>query len=133
MTNHMKGTLAQAKALADRQRLRILMLLAPGELCVCQVVAVLALAPSTVSKHLSILQAAGLIESRKQGRWAYYRLAQEGENRAARPVLDWLARALAGDETGARDRGTLKRVLACDPESLCRRQRQRKGKARGGI
>jgi ArsR family transcriptional regulator len=131
MTNHIKETLAHTKALADRQRLRILMLLGPGELCVCQVVAVLALAPSTVSKHLSILQAAGLIESRKQGRWAYYRLAREDENRAARPVLEWLAKALAGDETGARDRGTLKRVLACAPESLCRRQRKDKKTTRG--
>ena len=72
----MRSTLRITKALSDIQRLRILMILRAGELCVCQIIAVVGLAPSTVSKHLSILSAADLVDSRKDGRWAYYRLPQ---------------------------------------------------------
>ena len=52
------------KALADENRLRALRALQGGELCVCRLIALLELAPSTVSKHLSILRAARLVESR---------------------------------------------------------------------
>ena len=61
----MRETLRVTKALSDLQRVRILMLLRGGELCVCQIVEVLALAPSTISKHLSLLSAAGLVDWRK--------------------------------------------------------------------
>ena len=86
----MRSTLRITKALADIQRLRILMMLRTGELCVCQIIAVLGLAPSTVSKHLSILSGAGLVDSRKDGRWAFYRLPQGAELKAVKPVLKWL-------------------------------------------
>lgn len=63
-----------AKALADASRLRILKLLEGGEVCVCVLTEELALAPATVSKHLSLLKAAGLVQGRKDGRWVHYRL-----------------------------------------------------------
>lgn len=122
----MREALLVTKALADLQRVRILMLLQEGELCVCQIVEVLALAPSTVSKHLSILSNAGLADMRKDGRWAYYRLPVGATVAHVRPVLTWLADALASDETIERDGRKLRAVLACDPENLCRQQRQRK-------
>ncbi len=81
-TGAMRTTLKITKALADRQRVRILMMLRSGELCVCRIVAVLGLAPSTVSKHLSLLSDAGLLDCRKEGRWAYCRLPR-GEARRA--------------------------------------------------
>ena len=62
------------KALADENRVRILAALKNRELCVCQIIDLLQLAPSTVSKHLSILRQARLLAVRKTGRWAYYRL-----------------------------------------------------------
>ncbi|MHC4156850.1 MAG: ArsR/SmtB family transcription factor [Planctomycetota bacterium] len=55
-----------AKALSDENRVRALMMLSEGELCVCQLIEMLALAPSTVSKHMSILFQAGLVNARKQ-------------------------------------------------------------------
>ncbi len=55
------------RALADGNRLRILMALRGGELCVCRIVAMLALAPSTVSKPIYLLRQAGLVEARKDG------------------------------------------------------------------
>jgi len=62
------------KALGDKNRLRIVKMLQQRTLCVCEITAVLALAPSTVSKHLSILKQAGLITDKKEGKWVYYSL-----------------------------------------------------------
>ena len=112
--------LAVTKALADRQRVRILLLLRPGELCVCQVMAVLRLAASTVSKHLSVLAAAGLVEARKEGRWAYYRPAPDLDARVA-GLLDGLRR----DPAVAADRAALASVKRKKVEDLCRQQRPR--------
>jgi len=121
----MRSTLRITKALSDIQRLRILMLLRTGELCVCQVIAVLGLAPSTVSKHLSILSGAGLLDSRKDGRWAYYRLPQGAALKTVKPVLKWLGEVLGGDDSVAKDAKKLEAALACPPESLSERQRKR--------
>lgn len=119
----LRTTLRVTKALADAQRVRILMLLRAGELCVCQITEVLALAPSTVSKHLSILAAADLLLSRKDGRWAYYRLPEGAAAKAVRPVLAWLGDALKNDEGIRRDASKLRTVVACDPETVSKRQR----------
>jgi DNA-binding transcriptional ArsR family regulator len=62
-------------------------MLTSGELCVCQVTEVLQLAPSTVSKHMSILRQAGLVEARKEGRWIYYRLVGH-PSQAAQQAID---------------------------------------------
>ena len=121
----MRATLRVTKALADLQRVRILMMLGPGELCVCQIVEVLALAPSTVSKHLSVLSAADLVDSRKDGRWGYYRLPEGAAGALVRPVLTWLVNTLENDETIEQDRTKLRTVVSCDPGSLCRRRRER--------
>lgn len=121
----MRMTLRVTKALSDLQRLRILTMVQPGELCVCQIVEVLGLAPSTVSKHLSILNAAGLLDSRKEGRWMYYKLSEGVGGVFVRPVLAWLGDALKGDPAIKADAAKLRRVLVCDPESICRRQRRR--------
>ena len=116
----MRLTLGMTKALSDIQRLRILMMLRPGELCVCQIIAVLGLAPSTVSKHLSILANARLVDSRKDGRWAYYRLASLADTHAP---LDWLATSLRQDGQIRVDQEKLAAINACDPQSIARRQR----------
>jgi ArsR family transcriptional regulator, arsenate/arsenite/antimonite-responsive transcriptional repressor len=121
----MRSALRVTKALSDMQRVRILMMLAPGELCVCQIVEVLGLAPSTVSKHLSVLSTAGLVDSRKEGRWMYFRLPEGTGGAFVRPVLKWLGETLKNDETIKRDMKKLRTVVACDPGSLCRRQRER--------
>ncbi len=62
------------KALSDETRLRILKLLEHGELCVCDIVAALDIIQPKVSFHLGVLQNAGLIKSRKQGRWMRYKI-----------------------------------------------------------
>lgn len=108
----MRATLRVTKALSDGQRVRILMMLRGGELCVCRIVEVLALAPSTVSKHLSILSEADLVDVRKDGRWAYYRLTQGEARKAVRPVLKWLDGVVGSDEAVLRDDKKLAGILA---------------------
>ena len=90
-----------AKSLADEARVRTLLALAGGELCLCQIVDLVELAPSTVSKHVNQLYAVGLVERRKQGRWHYFRLAGGGAAEPAAGALGWLREALGGSGEAA--------------------------------
>ena len=65
------------KALGDETRLRIVALLSHGELCVCHFEAALGLTQSNTSRQLGVLKNAGIVESRRDGSWVYYRLAQQ--------------------------------------------------------
>jgi ArsR family transcriptional regulator len=69
-----KKLLHTFKALSEESRLRILMLLKHGELCVCDIAENLRLTQPNISFHLSMLKDAGLIGDRKEGRWTYYSL-----------------------------------------------------------
>jgi ArsR family transcriptional regulator len=65
------------KALADENRIRILNLLRNGELCVCDIEAVLGIKQSNTSRHLNRLKVADIIASEKKSQWVYYRLKNE--------------------------------------------------------
>lgn len=65
------------KALADENRVRILNLLRNGELCVCDIEAVLGIKQSNTSRHLNRLKVAEIIASEKKSQWVYYRLKDE--------------------------------------------------------
>ena len=107
------------KAMTDENRLRILMALRNRELCVCQVTAFLDLAPSTTSKHLSILRQARLIESAKHGKWVYYRLADpERSSRAVQDALTLVLGNLAAHPAILQDEGHFKDILRRE-QSLC--------------
>ena len=121
----MRATLRVTKALSDLQRVRILMMLGPGELCVCQITELFGLAVSTVSKHLSILYQAGLVESRKNGRWIYYRLPGKEAAAAAREAIDWVQKSLGGTPQAVEDNKKLKQILKVDPTTICQRQLRR--------
>lgn len=114
----MREFLAITKALGDEQRVRALMSLAEGELCVCQIIEVLGLSPSTVSKHMSILQQAGLIERRKEGRWAYYRLAGRGALPVVKQAIRWTLGALEREKVICADARTLCCVRERDPQEF---------------
>ena len=118
----MNDVLDIMKALADGSRLRALMALAEGELCVCQIIELLGLAPSTVSKHMSILRQARLVEARKEGRWMHYRLAKRSQSKAVKDALTWVCRNLAETDQVRKDVAKLKRILKTDREELCRKQ-----------
>ncbi len=110
------------KALADENRVRMLLAMRGGELCVCQITELFGLAMSTVSKHLSILYQAGLAESRKDGRWIYYRLPGQEADPAVRQAIEWVAQSVNGDARTAEDAARLKDILKMDPVVLCKRQ-----------
>ena len=112
-------------ALADETRVRTLLALRQGELCVCQITELFGLAPSTVSKHLSILFQAGLVGSRKDGRWIYYQLPGRNAPVAVREALDWVEKSLGNSPQISEDSKTLKKILKQDPTDLCKRQTQK--------
>ena len=107
------------KAAGDPTRTRILKLLEGGGLCVCQVQAVLRLAPSTVSKHLAILRNAGLVEDRRDGKWTEYALADGGSNAFAIAVLRMLRGPLDRDPLVVADRKRLREIKAIPLAELC--------------
>lgn len=118
----MRDILNITKALSDQNRVRALMTLFNGELCVCQMIELLGLAPSTVSKHMSILWQAGLVETRKDGRWIYYRLA-EGGDPAVGEILGWLQKHLKTDKQILDDAKQLRRIQKMSKDQLCQRYR----------
>ncbi len=118
----MRHLVRTTKALADESRIRILGALRQGELCVCQLIELLGLAPSTGSKHLSILKNARLVDSRKQGRWMYYRLSGQDAPAQVTEALGWVFGSIAESSRIAQDDLRLEEILKIDPEILCSRQ-----------
>lgn len=116
----MKEFIAITKALADENRVRILLALRAGELCVCQLIELLALAPSTVSKHMAILKQAGLVDSRKDGRWAYYRLAGKEAPPMVRQAIEWVVESAGSNARAREDEKRLQEILKIDREVLCK-------------
>jgi ArsR family transcriptional regulator, arsenate/arsenite/antimonite-responsive transcriptional repressor len=119
----MRDFMAITKALSDPNRVRMLLALRRGELCVCQITKIFGFAPSTVSKHLSILHRAGLILSRKSERWVYYRLPDPSAPVVVREALDWVHKSLAKSAATHADAKQLKRILKTDLAVICQRQK----------
>ncbi len=115
------GSLLEAvqinKALGHPARTRIMAMLRSGELCACQVTAVLNLAPSTVSAHLRELRRAGLVDERKDGRWIYYGLRKAGH---PDKIVDWLWQRVKTDPQVISDAAFVEQLRALPVEELCR-------------
>jgi DNA-binding transcriptional ArsR family regulator len=117
----MQGELEIIKALSDRNRLRIVAALSRHiELCACQITEVLQVTGATASRHLSVLQNAGLVTSRKDGRWVYYSLARPV---GTEPVFQWLEKTFQTSEEIQADFQTLEKIIEITREDLCRKQR----------
>ena len=116
----MREFLAVVSALSDPSRLRLLLSLCGRELCVCNLVEFIGLADSTVSKHLSILREAGLVVSRKRGRWVYYRLAGEDASPLVRKALDFAHEQLSSEDgVIAADAARVAELLRRDDGAAC--------------
>jgi ArsR family transcriptional regulator len=100
------------KACADQVRLRLLSLLAHGEICVCHLHEALELPQSTVSRHLAYLRRRRLVVARKQGLWVYYRLARPTGG-LHRRLRTWIKLCSQQDPTFMEDRERLERRVAC--------------------
>ncbi|MDQ7824221.1 MAG: metalloregulator ArsR/SmtB family transcription factor [Candidatus Eremiobacteraeota bacterium] len=126
----MEKTLAVTKALADGNRLRVLIALTKrDELCVCQITEMLKLAPATVSRHMSVLQNAHLVKSRKDSRWVYYRLS----DCFPPSLLKWLKESLAQSKELENDDNRLKCIIAQGLDPLCRMQNSKRGYHTGQL
>lgn len=99
------------KGLADRTRLRILGLLAAGEVCVCDIHESLGLPQPTTSRHLAYLRRAGLVTTRKDGLWVHYRLAPMADP-VAQTVIAAVSHAVGHLDAAGADR---RRLAARNP------------------
>lgn len=121
----MKNLVNIANALSDLNRVRALLALRNGELCVCRIIELLNLAPSTVSKHMQILKQAGLVESRKEERWIYYNIVTDCCDSTVEGALKWLDIAAKNDSVFEQDSKRLLSICAQTPESLCIKRKKR--------
>ncbi len=110
------------KALSDKNRLRILAALnRHDELCACQLTELIQVTGATASRHMGVLLSAGLVCSRKDGRWVYYRICKECPD--MHPFIDWFQEQLSIKAEIQADVITMEAILAQSPEDLCRKQR----------
>jgi DNA-binding transcriptional ArsR family regulator len=115
------------KALSDENRVRALMMLCDGELCVCQLIKMLGLAPSTVSKHMSILRQSRLVQARKEGKWMYYRLPDGDAPQRVRETVQWMRNAIADDKQIVADAKQVRHVSKLDRDKLCACYKRKQG------
>jgi len=100
------------KALADETRLRILGLLLTGEVCVCHIHESLRISQPKASRHLAYLRRAGLVDTRRDGLWVHYRLA-ESSDPIVRTIRQAVAHALGHLDGIHRDAERLQRKTGC--------------------
>lgn len=102
------------RALADQTRLRILGLLMAGETCVCDIHESLRIPQSKTSRHLAYLRRAGLVDTRREGLWVHYRLAEPADG-ILRALLDCATHCLTHLPITEGDRERLARVSGTTP------------------
>ncbi|MFZ2493228.1 MAG: metalloregulator ArsR/SmtB family transcription factor [Thermoanaerobaculia bacterium] len=101
-------------ALADRTRLRLINLMACGEICVCYFVAVLGESQPKISRHLAYLRRAGVVKARRDGKWIHYGLAEPADPVSAR-MLAALVEELRDDDSFQADVAALASAC-CAPQ-----------------
>ena len=102
------------RALGDETRIRIVALLSHGELCVCHLESALGLSQPNCSRQLGILKSAGIVDSRRDGTWVYYRISEQ-EHESVKSVLDVLAKTFGAERALRADHARLKKT--CGPAS----------------
>ena len=84
------------KALADPKRLQVIMMLSCGEMCACQLLEAFEITQPTLSHDMRVLQDAGLVSSRREGKWIYYTLRTD----TFESLMDYLHTISKHDEDG---------------------------------
>jgi ArsR family transcriptional regulator len=118
----LETVLSITRALSESHRLRAYAALQSGEMCVCEIIELLGLAPSTVSRHMAVLHQAGLVQSRKSGRWIHYRRTAPAEMPGeVRSLLRALMRSIEEAPQIRRDRESLETIgaRAGRPAAMC--------------
>lgn len=122
MRNQIKELTQIANALSDPNRIRLLAACLDTERCVCQLVELIELSNASISKHLSALKQAGLLASRKDGRWVHY-ATPESPSPAAVSGLRFVRDHALHDETITADKAKLKQIDQIEPAELAKSQR----------
>lgn len=104
------------KALADKNRLRILKLLERKALCVCELSKILKLAQSSTSEHLKALKEVGLIEDKKESYWVNYYLIKGLEDKFVNKEIRLILQSLENERVVKKDRKQAKKARR---EELC--------------
>lgn len=97
------------RALADRTRLRLLNLIGDREVCVCFFVEILKTSQPKISRHLAYLRRAGIVASRRDGKWMHYRITEPADVTAKR-VFDDVRSWLQTDGAMSRERQRLEGI-----------------------
>jgi len=114
----MKDFIRVMKALSDPSRVKVVKMLQQKPMCVCEIQAALGLAQPTISRHLKVLEDAGLVQSSKDGLWVNYSLSGGGGSPYAATLLGNLKHWLCED---AEIRDLLKRAPQISREDIRRR------------
>jgi ArsR family transcriptional regulator len=104
------------RALGDPTRLRLINLMAAQEVCVCYFIEVIGAPQPKISRHLAYLRNAGIVATRREGKWMHYRLTAPSNPNVA-SILKHVLDALRQDKDLQRDRQRLNRAC-CGPKSL---------------
>lgn len=114
----MKEELSLFKALSDETRLRVMVLLSEKELCVCQLMWALDLSQVKVSRHLTVLRNAGLVNNRREGLWIFYSLA-EPRNQLARSIFNTFKDYFKKSDFFKKDIKNMKSCVQVPMQELC--------------
>jgi ArsR family transcriptional regulator len=114
----MEKLISAAKAFADPTRVRILSALREGELCVCEICDALGVAQSTLSTHLQVIRDAGLVSTRKEGKWMYYTIAPSA-GRLVDSLFQFFSGSLKADATLRSDDKKLNQRLSMRDNGAC--------------
>ena len=107
------------KALSDDTRLRVVKLLQERELCVCELMQVLDMSQPRISRHMSVLKNAGLLEDRREGKWVHYSLRKETPEKEIKILLDSMV-VIANDDTVFKaDQKKLKKAVKLGEIKTC--------------
>ena len=99
------------KALSDDTRLRMIKLLHERELCVCELMQVLDMSQPRISRHMSVLKNAGLVEDRREGKWVHYSLRKETQGKEIKILLDAMVVMANDDAVVKADQKKLKKAI----------------------
>ena len=122
----MKKTANIFKALSDETRLRVVKLLQERELCVCELIQVLNMSQPRISRHLSVLKNAGIVDDRREGKWVYYSLCNETRNNKVKTILEAMSLLADDNSVVKKDKKNLKRAVRLSKIERCCSSRWKK-------
>jgi ArsR family transcriptional regulator len=118
----MRDLVKVLKAAGDKNRLRILKMLQHKNMCVCELAAALGIAQPSVSRHMSLLKDAGLVQDRRDGQWIDYCLCEEKINQYAPMLLKQIKQWINDDTTIRED---IKKIHTLCRQEICKKSTER--------